>query len=130
MVKKYLSFILSTGLIFFFFQAEDGIRDTSVTGVQTCALPISHHGGVERGQVRLPQLPRRNLGTKGVRRHAGAPRAPVEKGLMGATIQPDRILHDLSELWVSLGKQNGDESTGVLRACAMTLIVVAEAQED
>src|SRR5437762_12810358 len=27
-------------LCFFFFQAEDGIRDTSVTGVQTCALPI------------------------------------------------------------------------------------------
>src|SRR5437762_10302938 len=29
---------------FFFFQAEDGIRDTSVTGVQTCALPISGAG--------------------------------------------------------------------------------------
>src|SRR5437879_13647273 len=28
-------------VFFFFFQAEDGIRDTSVTGVQTCALPIS-----------------------------------------------------------------------------------------
>src|SRR5260370_26950615 len=28
-------------VIFFFFQAEDGIRDSSVTGVQTCALPIS-----------------------------------------------------------------------------------------
>src|SRR5258708_18316963 len=28
---------------FFFFQAEDGIRDDLVTGVQTCALPISHH---------------------------------------------------------------------------------------
>src|SRR5262249_58753820 len=27
-------------LCFFFFQAEDGIRDWSVTGVQTCALPI------------------------------------------------------------------------------------------
>src|SRR5260370_13050378 len=27
-------------LLFFFFQAEDGIRDSSVTGVQTCALPI------------------------------------------------------------------------------------------
>src|SRR5437762_11534841 len=27
-------------LFCFFFQAEDGIRDTSVTGVQTCALPI------------------------------------------------------------------------------------------
>ena len=29
------------GVFFFFFQAEDGIRDWSVTGVQTCALPIS-----------------------------------------------------------------------------------------
>src|SRR2546422_5858655 len=27
--------------VFFFFQAEDGIRDVAVTGVQTCALPIS-----------------------------------------------------------------------------------------
>src|SRR5215217_9770669 len=31
-------------LFFFFFQAEDGIRDIGVTGVQTCALPISEHG--------------------------------------------------------------------------------------
>src|SRR5205085_7899608 len=29
-------------VFFFFFQAEDGIRDLTVTGVQTCALPISH----------------------------------------------------------------------------------------
>src|SRR5438552_14881764 len=29
------------GLLVFFFQAEDGIRDDLVTGVQTCALPIS-----------------------------------------------------------------------------------------
>src|SRR3712207_9333008 len=28
--------------LFFFFQAEDGIRDIGVTGVQTCALPICH----------------------------------------------------------------------------------------
>src|SRR2546429_3799973 len=28
-------------MLFFFFQAEDGIRDVAVTGVQTCALPIS-----------------------------------------------------------------------------------------
>src|SRR5256884_8119807 len=27
-------------MFFFFFQAEDGIRDVAVTGVQTCALPI------------------------------------------------------------------------------------------
>src|SRR5438067_4451915 len=30
-------------MMFFFFQAEDGIRDRNVTGVQTCALPISAH---------------------------------------------------------------------------------------
>src|SRR5438309_3254852 len=29
---------------FFFFQAEDGIRDGTVTGVQTCALPIFSYG--------------------------------------------------------------------------------------
>src|SRR5215213_6155546 len=32
------------GFFFFFFQAEDGIRYWSVTGVQTCALPISGRG--------------------------------------------------------------------------------------
>src|SRR2546430_9111575 len=32
---------------FFFFQAEDGIRDLTVTGVQTCALPICSLLGVE-----------------------------------------------------------------------------------
>src|SRR5205807_7079118 len=32
-----------------FFQAEDGIRDYNVTGVQTCALPISGTGGRRRG---------------------------------------------------------------------------------
>src|SRR5258708_26560625 len=34
-------FQLSYLFLFFFFQAEDGIRDDLVTGVQTCALPIS-----------------------------------------------------------------------------------------
>src|SRR6266508_5451334 len=46
-------------VVFFFFQAEDGIRDGHVTGVQTCALPISHtrgaaaHGAVIRGDATL-----------------------------------------------------------------------------
>src|SRR6266516_1282582 len=47
-------------LIFFFFQAEDGIRDRTVTGVQTCALPI--YEGVRRaGNVGdpLPDHPAR-----------------------------------------------------------------------
>src|SRR3712207_834953 len=40
--ESYSSFRIScTFYFFFFFQAEDGIRDIGVTGVQTCALPIS-----------------------------------------------------------------------------------------
>src|SRR5690606_40627838 len=35
----------------FFFQAEDGIRDFHVTGVQTCALPISRQHHVEQHDV-------------------------------------------------------------------------------
>src|SRR2546427_4968580 len=50
---------------FFFFQAEDGIRDLTVTGVQTCALPIST---VQRG--------REGAGGELLRsRHAGRPLA-------------------------------------------------------
>src|SRR2546429_9295746 len=37
--------------LFFFFQAEDGIRDVAVTGVQTCALPIS---SAVAGVLRVP----------------------------------------------------------------------------
>src|SRR5690554_7285005 len=35
-----LMLFYSLMVVFFFFQAEDGIRDADVTGVQTCALPI------------------------------------------------------------------------------------------
>src|SRR5688572_31821175 len=36
-----MCFLILFFFFFFFFQAEDGIRDLTVTGVQTCALPIS-----------------------------------------------------------------------------------------
>src|SRR2546430_426476 len=38
--REYLAAALPELNSFFFFQAEDGIRDLTVTGVQTCALPI------------------------------------------------------------------------------------------
>src|SRR5579859_1469198 len=45
-------------LFFFFFQAEDGIRDLTMTGVQTCALPISANiAGVPRIVVCTPPGP-------------------------------------------------------------------------
>src|SRR5256885_1631750 len=54
-------------MLFFFFQAEDGIRDYKVTGVQTCALPISRPGGRARA-ARRPRWPRaRARGESGLR---------------------------------------------------------------
>src|SRR5439155_11279596 len=49
-------FVLAVYFGFFFFQAEDGIRAGHVTGVQTCALPIS--------------LNRRSVGERVAERHA------------------------------------------------------------
>src|SRR2546422_2647298 len=53
---------------FFFFQAEDGIRDVAVTGVQTCALPISRASGP--APAAAPAAP------SAARRAGTAPRAP------------------------------------------------------
>src|SRR5438132_10364414 len=51
-------------VVFFFFQAEDGIRDHCVTGVQTCALPISvWPWSPERAVVRFADLTLANLTT-------------------------------------------------------------------
>src|SRR5256884_6265599 len=62
--------------IFFFFQAEDGIRDVAVTGVQTCALPISNRaasrdsadaplrGRLEGPVVRNPRSPDHSRGAR------------------------------------------------------------------
>src|SRR2546422_2415807 len=74
---------------FFFFQAEDGIRDVAVTGVQTCALPIYHVGGQDarrggdhedvqaREEFRPPSTPR--IAVEGVRE---APGARESRGLL------------------------------------------------
>jgi glucose-6-phosphate dehydrogenase assembly protein OpcA len=48
------------------------------------------------------------------------------------TVKPDHILHELSELWTSLSKQETgkEEDSGVLRACSMTLIVFVDDAAD
>src|SRR2546422_979139 len=51
--------------VFFFFQAEDGIRDVAVTGVQTCALPISARRGALSPRCRAARgPPRRSRGSR------------------------------------------------------------------
>src|SRR5216683_3094225 len=60
-------------LFFFFFQAEDGIRDLIVTGVQTCALPIS-----SCEPTRCLRHPRSLPGSEtGVEGHRGSPAARI-----------------------------------------------------
>src|SRR5436305_4005707 len=55
---------------FFFFQAEDGIRDADVTGVQTCALPICRAGSA---LVRLLLFAGPGFGLLGLRRDVRGP---------------------------------------------------------
>src|SRR5207253_5367335 len=65
---------------FFFFQAEDGIRDGHVTGVQTCALPISVRDLVAMAKAKPGQL---NYATAGI---GSAAHISAEKFRMAAGI--------------------------------------------
>src|SRR5256886_9127259 len=73
--------------LFFFFQAEDGIRDLTVTGVQTCALPISVHPRAScsaTGTLRVDEhhlLPRPGPVTcaSPLKRRRGHPAAPARR---------------------------------------------------
>src|SRR5256885_13336820 len=80
--------------LFFFFQAEDGIRDYKVTGVQTCALPISSRSASlarerlipfpshSRRLVERPRLTKKVLGTAKSRQTArilGSPSRSEER---------------------------------------------------
>src|SRR2546430_17230630 len=57
---------------FFFFQAEDGIRDLTVTGVQTCALPISDDHFTAGPDCRMPLSASGRVGQAGGRPTVGA----------------------------------------------------------
>src|SRR5260370_28582807 len=75
----------------FFFQAEDGIRDSSVTGVQTCALPIYPAAvgelrlrrGVAGAGGRVPQVDAAPTGLRQLRPAAGQVRPRRETAVVG-----------------------------------------------
>src|SRR5438034_6656922 len=71
----------STYIYIFFFQAEDGIRDHCVTGVQTCALPILEPVFDLVPQGRLPQRPLHPL------RHVAFGRQPVQPRAVGHVVE-------------------------------------------
>src|SRR5438874_13283200 len=84
--------MICCGLLYFFFQAEDGIRDLYVTGVQTCALPISatvaHSKPGPSGQE--PNGSAAEAGAAAMPAPARAPNAP-------ATASPLRARPDMSD---------------------------------
>src|SRR5690606_40751284 len=84
-----LLFMLYFLFFFFFFQAEDGIRDFHVTGVQTCALPISseisvHWKLISEGLVRLEW-----------QESGGPPVAPVRGRGFGTDLIERIVAHEL-----------------------------------
>src|SRR3712207_9430039 len=84
---RYVEVVCYVGCFFFFFQAEDGIRDIGVTGVQTCALPIFANGvTLNPGQVQLV----RELATSGAR---------VQLALAPAATGKTTALRTLSAAW-------------------------------
>src|SRR5436305_14640458 len=70
-------FISDCYIICFFFQAEDGIRDADVTGVQTCALPILPPPRVCRTGPREPGRRARRAALRAGRRSSPSQRALV-----------------------------------------------------
>src|SRR2546430_14962348 len=79
-------------MYFFFFQAEDGIRFLTVTGVQTCALPISARRAALRA-VPLREFARAAAAGTDVRPDGGAPRAQSDPagGRAGAALYPPQL---------------------------------------
>src|SRR6266478_8396819 len=77
-------------LFFFFFQAEDGIRDVTVTGVQTCALPILLRVAGEDRSIARETVRRVSLETNSHRgKHALIGAAIGAGGGLGAGIAID-----------------------------------------
>src|SRR2546426_8362194 len=83
MLSFYIVVLFS---FFFFFQAEDGIRDYKVTGVQTCALPISLHDGVRRSRTGRHAAGGDARGEPRHRAHGAAGRARLPRGI--ARVRP------------------------------------------
>src|SRR5689334_16142633 len=89
---------------FFFFQAEDGIRDGTVTGVQTCALPISE--GLEKAASLTATLVRARADTKagGAAGHELLLRlTSVQTGLLKANAETARVHEGLLRIGREMG---------------------------
>src|SRR2546426_2758266 len=120
------------GCLFFFFQAEDGIRDYKVTGVQTCALPIfvrpagAHRAAEllvgqsadERAQPLALRIVLGDIRTIDSHRallrpppRAGGPR-PASRRAAPAPSRPHRATRRRGAAWRSSSRSSASERTG------------------
>src|SRR5688572_33336329 len=99
----------------FFFQAEDGIRDLTVTGVQTCALPILYAEMSDRVVANL--LYRVKDNDLGILARIGQP-YPVEDGLFKVRSEERRVGKERRSRWSPSEEreEGGEESAGKKRA--------------
>src|SRR5690606_40754088 len=89
----------------FFFQAEDGIRDFHVTGVQTCALPISH-----------PRIPERAIDG------ASAWRSSLEKGIC----KRYRLQRFGDDVW---GRRSEERRVGKEGSCGVARVLYEQTED-
>src|SRR2546430_17149272 len=79
----------SESIFVFFFQAEDGIRDLTVTGVQTCALPVAYFTGHPECGARPKTYAFTSGGTRERSQDAGTPFGNTRKSLGHSSRGPE-----------------------------------------
>src|SRR5437660_10779858 len=106
---------------FFFFQAEDGIRDGHVTGVQTCALPIFHQcesGGVQADDLLSRAVSLHPAGFALVERSALGIEAELAERLLGRVARSEeRRVGKGGRCWVGGGRGTDSKKCDVWMLC-------------
>src|SRR5215204_852766 len=112
-------------MFFFFFQAEDGIRDHCVTGVQTCALPISYESVSEAARIMCERHVNRLPVVKDERLVGIVTRADLVRAFTRGDEEIEReIREDVIErtMWIDVGKIEAVVQRGhaLLTGCLQT----------
>src|SRR5205823_11983973 len=99
-------------MFFFFFQAEDGIRDKLVTGVQTCALPIfegliprrlAHEAGLGERRPRRRRVRGRMAVAAGGRRYGASSLGHLRAEMRGVRSEERRVGKECRARWARCG---------------------------
>src|SRR5688572_32487231 len=103
--------VCGTVIVVFFFQAEDGIRDLTVTGVQTCALPIYPPGRPRRARDRCRAGHR-----PGDRSEEHTSELQSQSNLVCRLLLEKKKLASSSPIWRGLPRVLSPSTTGAARA--------------